>query len=79
MSKDQNISEEGINILLSIIDGSGHSLTSEAWVIIIQAISTISGCDNCVTLIDRSTPDWSTSCTLAFRCLKLIIDGESLI
>lgn len=74
MSKDQNICEAGINILLSIIDGSGHSLTSEAWVIIIQAISTISGCDNGATLIDRSTPDWSTSCTLAFRCLKLIID-----
>lgn len=77
---DHEIAEAGISTLLVIIDGSGHCLLDEAWVVIIEAISTIAGPEDGLTSTsDRSSSDWSTCCTLAFRCLKLIVDGEATI
>eukprot|EP00980_Cylindrotheca_fusiformis_P013535 scaffold3450_cov114-Cylindrotheca_fusiformis.AAC.40 len=59
--------EAGLEALHSVLESSGHKLKAEAWNEIIHAISSIPS-------NVRSSTDWSESCFIAFRCLKLIVD-----
>jgi len=74
MAKNRDSAEAGLNTLHLILEGAGHNLSGEAWIAILEAISALSGCYNDSGSIDRSSSDWATCCTLAFRCLKLIVD-----
>ena len=77
-TQHRDVAEAGLNALHVILEGNGHNLSGEAWSIIIDAISTLSGCEmdscNVDDYIDRSFSDWATCSSLAFRCLKLIVD-----
>lgn len=59
--------ESGLEALHSVLESSGHELKAEAWNEIIQAVASIPS-----NL--RSSADWSESCLIGFRCLKLIVD-----
>eukprot|EP00550_Attheya_septentrionalis_P004649 CAMPEP_0198289234 /NCGR_PEP_ID=MMETSP1449-20131203/7494_1 /TAXON_ID=420275 /ORGANISM="Attheya septentrionalis, Strain CCMP2084" /LENGTH=2104 /DNA_ID=CAMNT_0043987531 /DNA_START=292 /DNA_END=6606 /DNA_ORIENTATION=- len=71
----QDTAEAGLNALHVVLEGAGHNISGDAWPVLIDAISTLSGDDAAVNdrpVIDRSK--WSSCSTLAFRCLKLIVD-----
>mmetsp|Transcript_15630 Transcript_15630/g.20886 ORF Transcript_15630/g.20886 Transcript_15630/m.20886 type:complete len:1566 (+) Transcript_15630:106-4803(+) len=73
----QDTAEAGLNALHVILEGAGHNLSGDAWPILIEAISDLSGdCSNAQGRFsaDRSAETWNTCSTLAFRCLKLIVD-----
>jgi hypothetical protein len=59
--------ESGLEALHSVLESSGHELSVEAWNEIIQAVASVPS-------TDRSSADWSESCFIGFRCLKLIVD-----
>ena len=62
-----SVAESGVQALHSILENCGDRLTSDAWTEIIQAVASLpSG--------DRETQEWSNSCLVGFRCLKLIVD-----
>jgi hypothetical protein len=66
-SKVPNVVEVGLEALYSILESAGHKLSKDAWVQVIQAIES-------VTSSHRLSQDWSDSCQVGFRCLKLIVD-----
>lgn len=72
-TEDSNVAEAGIGALRSILENAGHTLTGEVWIVVITAISSLSG-DGSSSSGNRTLPDWSNCCLLAFRCLKLIVD-----
>ena len=61
--------EAAATMLLSILESIGHTLTGNAWVVIIRAVTSLSG----ETPL-RSSTEWSHPGLLGFRCLKLIVD-----
>lgn len=65
----KDAAEAGLNSLYVILESSGHNLSGDAWPILISAISALSG-----TGPSRDSQSWATCGTLAFRCLKLIVD-----
>jgi C-terminal region of Mon2 protein len=66
-SKVAEMAEAGLEALYSVLESTGHRLVSAAWIEVIGAIaSAASG--------NRSSEEWSTSCQVGFRCLKLIVD-----
>jgi hypothetical protein len=70
------LAEAGISALHSILEGAGHNMTDEVWTVLIVAIASLSG-DISKAQEDglrRSGSEWATSCMLAFRCLKLVVD-----
>ena len=80
-SEQIDIAEAGLNALYSILEGSGHNLSGDAWLPLINAIGGLSGYQqigssnsNGNASVDRSLPPWSTCSMLGFRCLKLIVD-----
>jgi hypothetical protein len=71
-STQVGVAEAGMSSLHSLLEESGHNLSGKVWTVVIQAVSSLSGDSSYV--IDRTGPDWSGCCALAFRCLKLIVD-----
>lgn len=66
-SKVAIVVEAGLEALYSILEIAGHNLSKDAWVPVIQAIAS-------VTSSQRASQEWSASCQIGFRCLKLIVD-----
>jgi hypothetical protein len=62
-----NVAEVGLEALYSILESTGHELSKDAWVQVIQALAS-------VTSPGRSSPVWTDSCQVGFRCVKLIVD-----
>jgi len=71
-TKEAGVAEAGISSLHSLLEGAGHNLNGKVWAIVIDAVSSVAGESS--YHIDRTGSDWSTSCMLGFRCLKLIVD-----
>jgi len=68
-----DIAESSLGALFSILEGVGHQLDGdEVWSNIIMSIASLSG-DPSYEL-DRSSPEWSSCCLQAFRCLKFVVD-----
>jgi len=65
--KQAEVAEAGIEALHAIVESCGHDLDNEAWAIVINAVTSIPS-------KDRASSEWSNSCLLGFRCLKLIVD-----
>ena len=63
------VAETATTVLTSILESVGHNLQGEVWVVIIKAVASLSG-----EAAVRNAPEWSNSCLLGFRCLKLIVD-----
>lgn len=68
-AKSAVVTEAAITTLTSILESVGHTLTGEVWVLIINAIASLSGESN-----ERKSSEWSNCCLLGFRCLKLTVD-----
>jgi len=66
------IAEAALGALNSVLEGAGHNLEGDAWSILIDAVSSLSG--NPSYEIDRSSSAWSKCCLMAFGCLKLIVN-----
>lgn len=78
-TNERDTAEAGLNALHIILEGVGHNINGDSWPPIIEGISALSGkptnSQSAELLpIDRSIPDWATASSLAFRCLKLIVD-----
>lgn len=69
-AKSAVVAEAAITELNSILENVGHILTGNVWVVIINAIASLAGDHK-----DRKLQEWSNSCMLGFRCLKLIVDN----
>ena len=61
--------EAGLNSLHVILESSGHNISDDCWPILISAISASSGSGP-----TRNGQAWVTCGTLAFRCLRLLVD-----
>lgn len=66
-SEVPNVAEVGLETLYSILESAGHKLSRDAWVQVIKALAS-------VTSYQRPSQDWTDSCQVGFRCLKLIVD-----
>jgi hypothetical protein len=64
--------EAALGALNAVLEGAGHNLHGDVWSLLIDAVSSLSGDPSYE--IDRSSPDWSKCCLMAFRCLKLIVN-----
>jgi hypothetical protein len=67
-----DVAESSLGALVSILEGVGHNIDCEAWSIVINAISSLSG--DPLYEVDRTSSVWSTCCSAAFRSLKFIVD-----
>jgi len=74
----REIAEACLTTINSVLEVAGHDIPAEAWVSVIDALSSVSGgFKNDATYgIDRTVPLWAPICNMAFRSLKLIVDGE---
>lgn len=61
------VAEAGVESLHAILESCGHDLDNEAWTTVIQAVASLPS-------EERSSAEWSNSCLVGFRCLKLIVD-----
>lgn len=66
--KVASVAEAGVEALHSVLESSGHKLNVDAWTVVIQAVASLPDSDT------RSSSEWSNSCLVGFRCLKLIVD-----
>ncbi|KAG7353268.1 C-terminal region of mon2 domain containing protein [Nitzschia inconspicua] len=66
-AKSAAVAEVGLDALYSILESTGHKMRNETWENVIEAIA-------CVPTSEHSFPDWTNSCQVGFRCLKLIVD-----
>lgn len=66
-AESAEIAEVGLEALYSILESTGHKLQTNAWKQVIDAIA-------CVPAAEHSAQEWTDSCQLGFRCLKLIVD-----
>jgi hypothetical protein len=64
--------EAALGALNAVLEGAGHKLHGDVWSLLIDAVSSLSGDPSYE--IDRSSPEWSKCCLMAFRCLKLIVN-----
>jgi hypothetical protein len=65
--KSAIVADAGVESLHAILESCGHDLNTEAWTIVIQAVASLPS-------EERSSGEWSNSCLIGFRCLKLIVD-----
>jgi hypothetical protein len=66
-AKQAGVAEAGVEALNAIVESCGHDLDNEAWVTVIQAVASLPS-------KERASSEWSNSCLVGFRCLKLIVD-----
>lgn len=62
-----DMAETGLEALYSLLESTGHKLGGMTWIKVIEAISSVPS-------EKRSSEEWSDSCQIGFRCLKLIVD-----
>ena len=67
------VAESTLESLKSVLEGSGHRLSGQVWILVIEAIASLSG-DPSYDVVDRSSSKWSKCCLSAFACLKLIVN-----
>ena len=67
-----DVAESALGVMSMVLQGSGHKLRGSAWSMIIESVASLSG--NPTYRVDRSKPEWSSCCLMAFQCLKLIVD-----
>ena len=65
--KNAEVAEAGVEALNAIVESCGHDLDNEAWATVIHAVASLPS-------KERSSSEWSNSCLVGFRCLKLIVD-----
>jgi len=77
-TKYREIAEACLTSINSILEVAGHDLSPQAWVSVIDALATASGGlrSDATHDVDRTLPSWAPICNIAFRSLKLIVDGE---
>lgn len=80
-SSQVDTAENCLNALLVVLEGAGHSLSGENLIIVINTLSTLSGCESEEeedngndNVVNRSNKKWVTVSSLAFQNLKLILD-----
>ena len=61
------VAEAGVEALNAIVESCGHDLDNEAWATVIHAVASLPS-------KERASFEWSNSCLVGFRCLKLIVD-----
>ncbi len=61
------VAEAGMEALHAILESCGHDFDNDAWTTVIQAVASLPA-------EQRSSVEWSNSCLIGFRCLKLIVD-----
>mmetsp|Transcript_31656 Transcript_31656/g.66573 ORF Transcript_31656/g.66573 Transcript_31656/m.66573 type:complete len:2054 (-) Transcript_31656:369-6530(-) len=68
--------ERGLNALLVVLEEAGQNLSGENLIIVLRCLSVLSGCDSADNdeNLNRSTKQWANVSSLAFQCLKLILD-----
>lgn len=71
-AKKADVAESALGALGSILEGVGHNLTGDVWCTVVEAVGSLSGDPKYE--LDRSTSEWSSSCLMAFKCLKFIVD-----
>mmetsp|Transcript_11872 Transcript_11872/g.34043 ORF Transcript_11872/g.34043 Transcript_11872/m.34043 type:complete len:1781 (-) Transcript_11872:123-5465(-) len=59
--------EAGLNALYSVLESTGHKLSDECWIQIVDAIASVPSAEHL-------SDDWGAACQVGFRSLKLIID-----
>mmetsp|Transcript_10820 Transcript_10820/g.29917 ORF Transcript_10820/g.29917 Transcript_10820/m.29917 type:complete len:1956 (+) Transcript_10820:225-6092(+) len=67
-----DMAEASLETLHSVLETTGSNLSDDAWVIIINALSSLSG-DPSID-VGRSSPAWSKCSMDSFRCLKVIVN-----
>lgn len=74
----REIAEACLTYINSVLEVAGHDFPAQAWVSVIDALSSASGGlrVNPTYSINRIAPSWATICNMAFRSLKLIVDGK---
>lgn len=72
-TKSADMAKSSLEVLSTILEGTGQTLKGKVWPLVIDSIASLSG-DSSLGAVDRTTADWAASCLLAFRTLKLIID-----
>jgi hypothetical protein len=77
MTKYHDIAEASLISINSILEVAGHDLSAQAWVCVIDALSSASGGlkNDSINSLDRTASSWTPICNMAFRSLKLIVDG----
>ncbi|GKY91522.1 hypothetical protein MPSEU_000124400 [Mayamaea pseudoterrestris] len=68
-----DMAESSLGALSTIIEGVGHNMTGDVWCHVIDAVASLSG-DPTYTAVDRTHAPWINCSSLAFRCLKFIVD-----
>jgi C-terminal region of Mon2 protein len=61
------VAEVGLEALYSVLESAGHRMRNKTWENVIESIAS-------VPTSEHSSPDWTDSCQIGFRCLKLIVD-----
>lgn len=67
-----DVAKASLDVLNTILEGTGQNLSGEVWPLMIDAIASLSGDSS--YRVGRSTSEWSACCLMAFRSLKLIVD-----
>ena len=73
-SSDVSTAKASLEVLNTILEGTGQTLRGEVWIAVIEAIGTLSGDGSRKLNVDRTGSDWSSNCLMAFGTLKLIVD-----
>jgi hypothetical protein len=68
-----DMAESSLGALNAILEGVGHNITGDIWSQIIGAVASLSG-DPYYELVDRTHAKWASCSSLAFRCLKFLLD-----
>ena len=71
--KSADMAISSLEVLSTILEGTGQTLKGKVWPLVIDAIASLSG-DSSLGEVDRTSADWAACCLLAFRTLKLVID-----
>lgn len=66
-SRSAEVAEAGVDALSAILESCSHDFDDDAWIVIIQAVASLPS-------EQRISSEWSGSCLVGFRCLKLIVD-----
>lgn len=70
-----DVAESALQTVHSVLEGSGHKLHGDTWIIVIQTIASLSG--EASYEVDRTSSEWAVCSQEAFKTLKLIVDDFS--
>lgn len=63
-----------LEVLNTVIEGTGQTLRGEVWVSAVKSIGALSGEKRQGVVVDRTGSEWSSNSLMAFRTLKFIVD-----